>query len=467
MRMSQKEFKFPEEKKPEITPGPKRVLSAADAVALIVGIVIGAGIFRTPSLVAGNVESGGMIMLVWIIGGGVSLIGALCYAELTTTFPNTGGDYHFLKRAFGKRTAFLFAWARLSVIQTGSIALLSFIFGDYATQIYNLGDYSSVLYAGILVLFLSAINIIGIKMGAGVQKLLTTVEILGILAIIIAGIFYVPEASEVSFSFIPATNSENSMGLAMVFVLLTFGGWNEAAYISAEMHSGRKKIARALILSIFIITAIYLLINYAFLKGLGQEGMANTDAVAGTLMGEAFGKLGVVLISLLIAISAMTSANATIFTGARSNFAMGRDFKAFNFLGRWNTGNAGPVNAFILQGIIALILVSFGLFSRSGFETMIDYTAPVFWFFLLMVGISLFTLRKKEPHKRRPYRVPFYPVLPIIFCITSAYLLYSSLMYTGWGALAGIGVLAIGVGILLFNPSIADKKENAVETSEL
>ncbi|WP_255702749.1 amino acid permease [Antarcticibacterium sp. 1MA-6-2] len=142
------------------------MLGVSDAIALIVGIVIGAGIFRTPSLVAGSVESGGMMLTAWLIGGLVSLIGALCYAELTTTFPNTGGDYHFLMRAFGKRTAFLFAWARLSVIQTGSIALLSFIFGDYATQIYSLGEFSSVLYAGIIVILLTAVNIIGISIGA-------------------------------------------------------------------------------------------------------------------------------------------------------------------------------------------------------------------------------------------------------------------------------------------------------------
>lgn len=295
-------------------------------------------------------------------------------------------------------------------------------------------------------------------MGAGAQKFLTTVEILGILIIIIVGLFFVPPASEASFSFIPALASGNSMGLAMVFVLLTFGGWNEAAYISAEIRSGRKRMAGALILSIFIITLVYLLVNYAFLKGLGLEGMASTNAVAGDLMGAAFGKTGVVFISLVVAISAMTSANATIFTGARSNYALGRDFKGFGFLGKWKTQQEGPVNAFIIQGVIALILVSFGFFSRSGFETMIDYTAPVFWFFLLMVGISLFVLRKKEPNVERPFRVPLYPVLPSIFCITSSYLLYSSIVYTGWGALAGIGVLLAGGLILVFKPSVTNEE---------
>lgn len=437
---------------------PKKVLGAADAIALIVGIVIGAGIFRIPSLVAGNVESGGMMLTVWLAGGIISLIGALCYAELTTTFPNTGGDYHFLMRAFGKKTAFLFAWARMSVIQTGSIALLAFIFGDYVTQIYSLGEYSSVIYAAIIVFLLTAINIAGIHLGAHAQKILTTLEVLGVLAVIGVGLFLIPPAADVSFTFTPVSGSENALGLAMVFVLLTFGGWNEAAYISAEIRSGRKKMVSALILSILIITAIYFLINIAFLKGLGLEGMAGSNAVAGDLMGVAFGQVGVTVISIIVAVCAMTSANATIFTGARSNYALGRDFPAFSFLGIWKSELKGPVNAFIIQGIIALVLVSFGLFSRSGFETMIAYTAPVFWFFLLMVGISLFVLRKKEPGIDRPFRVPFYPILPFIFCLSSAYLLYSSIAYTGWGALVGIGVLLIGVLFLLFNPSIARRK---------
>ena len=448
-----------EEPKQDLAVAPKPILTVVDAIALIMGIVIGAGIFRTPSLVAANVESGGMMMMAWIIGGAVSLIGAFCYAELTTAFPNTGGDYHFLMRAFGKPTAFLFAWARMSVIQTGSVALLAFIFGDYASQIYRLGEYSSVIYAAMLVTLLTLINIAGIKMGAGAQKFLTAIEVLGILLIIMVGYFFIPEVSETSFSFVPVKDGGNSLGLAMVFVLLTFGGWNEAAYISAEIKKGHKLMARALVLGILLITLVYFLVNFAFLRGLGLNGIAGSNAVAGDLLGLAFGPGGVTIISLLVAFASITSANATLFTGARSNYALGRDFKTFSFLGKWKNQREGPVNALLVQGLIALILVSFGTFSRSGFETMIDYTAPVFWFFLLLVGISLFVLRKKEPHVKRPFRVPFYPILPLLFCITSTYLLYSSIVYTGWGGMVGIGVLAAGAVILLMKPSVAKKNE--------
>lgn len=429
--------------------GPAAVLSLTDAIALIVGIVIGAGIFRTPSLVAANVDSNTLFLLAWLMGGFVSLMGALCYAELTTTFPNTGGDYHFLMRAFGQRLAFLFAWARLSIIQTGSIALLAFIFGDYASRIWNLGEFSSVIYAALVVISLTFINILGIRLGTGTQKFLTSLEVAGLLMIIVAGFFFTPEAA---VSEVPASASSgggSSAGLAMVVVLLTFGGWNEAAYISAEMRKGKQQMAKALIISIILITSIYLLVNMAFLRGLGLENMAGSEAVAVDLMQVTMGQAGVLFIGLLVAVASLTSVNATIFTGARTNYALGRDFPLLTRLSQWNSRRSVPVNAFLIQGVISLLLISLGLFTRKGFETMLEYTAPVFWFFFLLVGISLFVLRHKEPDAERPYRVPFYPFTPIIFCLMSAYLLYSSIVYTGLGAFVGIGVLLAGFIVLL------------------
>ncbi len=434
---------------------PKPALGKIDAIAVIVGIVVGAGIFRTPSLVAANTSGSTMFLTAWVLGGLVSLIGALCYAELSTTFPNAGGDYHFLTRAFGKKLAFLFAWARMSVIQTGSIALLAFIIGDYATQIYSLGAFSSVLYAALVVVLLTSINIIGISVGAGAQKLLTALELLGILIVIAAGLF--SASSEPDFTTIAAAdtaNSANSLGLAMVFVLLTFGGWNEAAYISAELRSGRKGMAYVMVISILIITAIYVLMNISYLNVLGMSGMAQSDAVAADLMRLTYGEGGLVLIGLIVAVAALTSANATIFTGARTNYALGRDFPVFGLLGKWNAKTSSPVNAFLVQGGIALALIGLGFFTRNGFETIVEYTAPVFWFFLLLVGIALFVLRHKEPQRHRPFRVPLYPFTPLVFCFTSAYLLYSSLVYTGLGALVGVAVLLLGVLLLLALPSL-------------
>lgn len=429
---------------------PKPVLSVTDAVVIIVGIVVGAGIFRTPSIVAANTGSWELFLSVWVLGGLVSLIGALCYAELSSSFPNTGGDYHFLMRAFGRRFAFLFAWARMSIIQTGSIALLAYIVGDYLAQLQSFGPYSSAIYAGLVVILLSAINILGVKSGTRTQKLFVGIQFFGLFLLILAGLFISPSESVLAEIANGDAHPSMAIGLAMVFVLLTFGGWNEAGYISAELRKGSRKMVNVLIISIGVITGIYLLINLAFLNVLGIEGLAASEAPAIDLMRATTGDFGVVFIGILVAVAALTSANATIFTGARTNYALGRDFHFFSILSKWNTNTSSPINAFIVQGLIALLLIVIGATTRNGFESMVEFTAPVFWFFFLAIGIAVFVLRIKEPGVKRPFKVPLYPVTPIIFCGVCAYLLYSSLMYTGMGALVGVAILSLGTVFFFF-----------------
>lgn len=429
---------------------PKPILRMADAIVIIVGIVVGAGIFRTPSLVAANTGTWELFLSVWLFGGLISLIGALCYAELTTAFPNTGGDYHFLMQAFGKRFAFLFAWARASVIQTGSIALLAYIVGDYISQLYSLGAYSPAIYAALVVTVLTFVNIVGVKFGTGTQKILLAIQFAGLFLVVIAGFFFEPSATTLA-ALPPATGVKTTaVGLAMVFVLLTFGGWNEAGYISAELRAGSRKMVNVLVVSILIITVIYLLINAAFLQVLGIERMAASEAVGVDLMRATMGEPGVVLIGVLVAMAALTSVNATIFTGARTNYALGRDFRLFAPLGKWDAKTSAPVNALIVQGFIALVLIGLGALTRDGFQSMVDFTAPVFWFFFLAIGVSLFVLRKNKPRTPRPFKVPLYPLTPIIFCGSCGYLLYSSLAYTGIGALVGVAVLLLGMVFFFF-----------------
>jgi amino acid transporter len=431
---------------------PRRLLSLGDVMAIIVGIVVGAGIFKTPSLVAANSGSESAMLLAWLLGGLVSIAGALCYAELVTAWPHTGGDYHYLTRAYGHRVSFLFVWARMAVIQTGSIAFLAFVFGDYASQLLPLGSYSSPLYAAFVVIGITALNVSGLQPGRWTQNLLTTVEVLGLLAVILAGLFWaVPASESVAASMPPpSSGSSGAWGLAMVFVLLTYGGWNEAAYVSAEMRGNGRKVALALLLSLGIVTALYLLVNLAYLRGLGLAGMAASQTIAADLMRRAIGGGGAELVSLLVAISALTSVNATTITGARTSYALGRDYKLFSFLGHWSGRANTPANALLVQGGVALALVLLGTLTRQGFSTIVEYTAPVFWLFFLLSGISLFVLRVKEPQVRRPFRVPLYPVTPLIFCASSLYMLWSSLVYTGVGALAGVLILLAGVPFLVW-----------------
>lgn len=423
---------------------PQPVLGVLDAVALIVGIVVGAGIFSAPAVVAANAGSASGVLAAWFLGGLIALAGAMCYAELASAFPHPGGDYHYLKIAFGKTVSSLFAWARLTVIPTGSIALLAYVFGDYATEVFSLGERSSALYAGLLVTLLTALNIAGLQQGRWTQNLLALTEVAGIALVIIAGLLLAPNTA--AGTQVP-TASGTAWGLVLIFVMLTYGGWNEAAYISAELRGARRNIARALLLSIAIITALYVLINLAYLNALGLAGMSRSEAVAADVMRRATGEVGALLVSLLIAIAAITSANATILLGARMTYAFGRDFPLFAALGRWR--GSAPVNALLVQGGIALGLVFLGSLTRSGFEAMVEYTAPVFWFFFLLAGISLVVLRIRKPDVPRPFRAPLYPLTPIVFCCTSAYLLYASIVYTGVGALVGIAVLVAGIPVLL------------------
>ncbi|MGG6263931.1 APC family permease [Leptolyngbya sp. AN03gr2] len=422
------------------------LLSLTDAIAIIVGVVIGAGIFETPALVAANSSNSSMVILIWIIGGVVSFSGALCYAELATTYPHVGGNYEYLKRAFGQQVAFLFAWARMTVVQTGSIALLAFVFGDYGSQLLPLGAFSNSIYAVSAIALLTSFNLVGIRQGKQIQNLLTVITIVGLLAVIVLGLLFASPNQAMQ-----AIPTSNHWGSALLFVLLSYGGWNEAAYISAEIRHPRRNIVRSLLWSIGIITALYLLINVAYLRGLGLSGMAQSKAIAADLMRQALGEPGAVLISVLIAATALGSLNASIFTGARTNYAFGQDVPLFQFLGRWRTQSGTPMTGFIVQSAIALLLILMGTLTRNGFEAMVDYTAPVFWFFFLLSGISLILLRIREPYRLRPFQVPFYPITPLLFCAVCGYLLYSSLVYTGISAIAGVIVVALGIPFMYWS----------------
>ncbi len=394
-------------------------------MAMIIGIVIGAGIFKTPALVAGNAGSELGVILLWCAGGVISMIGALCYAELTTAYPNAGGDYHFLKRAFGYSPAFLFAWARVMVIQTGSVAMMAFIIGDYLTQILALGPYSSSIYAVAAVILLTALNAAGIREGKWTQNLLSLAIVAGLLLVIGANFWLAAAPAAASGT---ATGGGGALGMAMIFVLLTYGGWNEAAYLSAEVRGRAGKqtqMVRTLVASIVVITIIYVAANIAFLRGLGLAGVAGSEVVAADLMRRALGDVGASLISLLITVAALSTMNVTMITGARSTYALGKDYPMFAFLGRWRQHASTPANALLVQGLIALALVFLGTFARSGFKVMVEYTAPVFWFFFLLVGISIFVLRRKEPEVSRPFRVPLYPLTPLLFCVVCIYMLHA------------------------------------------
>ncbi|MGH8709091.1 MAG: APC family permease [Burkholderiales bacterium] len=429
--------------------GPRPLLSIGDGIFLTVGMVVGVGIFKLPSLVAGNTSSPAVFLLLWVLGGIVSLCGALVYAELAARHAETGGEYVFLQRGLGRGAAFLFAWSRMSVIQTGAIAAVAFAFGEYATQILALGRHSTALWAAIAVAALTGLNLAGTWQSKTAQKLTQIVLIAALILLALAAFTASPPARAIA----PAAPAANAFGLAMIFVLFTFGGWNEAAYLSGEVREARRSMVRVLVWGILAVTALYLLVNAAYLSALGLEGMRRSSAVAADAMRLAVGDHGALAVAFIVCASALTTMNAAIFTGARTYWALGRDYRLFSGLGAWRESGSTPANSLLVQGAVALALIGAGSATPDGFGAMVAYTAPVFWTFFLLTGVTLFVFRARGG-EAPAFRVPLYPVVPIAFLGMCAFMLWSALDYIrnpaygpkfGIMVLAGLAVMALGI----------------------
>ena len=433
---------------------PRRHISTAYVVMLAVGMVVGAGIFRAPAEAAANAGSVFWLYAAWILGGLLTFAGALCYSELASAFPSAGGDYHFLGLAYGRRVAFLFAWGRFAIINSGSIAFLGFVIGDYLNVIpqFHLGADGPAFYAALSVVAFTLFNLRGTYRDAAANYSVTGLEVIGLLMmgaaalwLALAGIPPLTAQAGPALTTPPA-----SFGLSLVFVLLAYGGWSEIATLSAEVKDARHGMARAHTISILVITLLYLLVNWAVLRGLGFEGLAASRAPAADLMGRAFGANAGLLIALAVACAAATSINATIIVGARTTYAAAGDFPALGLLGRWDEQRGIPAPAIWAQGAVSLALVGLGAWTRNGFQTIVDYTFPAFWLFLTLSGGALIVLRLTRRDAPRPFKTPLYPLTPLIFIASSVYMLISSLSYLAsldnprLGAFAGLGVLVLG-----------------------
>jgi APA family basic amino acid/polyamine antiporter len=401
---------------------PRPLLSVPDGIVLLCGMVIGVGIFKAPSVVAGATSSAAEFLGAWLLGGLVSLCGALVYAELAARHPDTGGEYAYLSRGLGRGVAFVFAWSRITVIQTGAIALVAFVFGDYASELLRLGDNSSAIYAALGVVALTALNVAGTLQSKTLQKILQTLLFAGLIVIGVAGLASggLPKPAE--------AGGGGAFGLAMIFVLLTYGGWNEAAYLAGEVHEARRNMTRILVWGIVVISALYLFVNLGYLAALGQDGMRGSKVVAADVIRVAVGERGAVLLALIVCVAALTTMNAAIFTGARTTWALGRDFALFARLGHWRDAGSTPANALLLQGAIALLLVAASASTPDGFSAMVAYTSPVFWTFFLLTAVTLFVFRLRGG-AAPAFRVPLYPLIPLAFCGACLFMLYSAIDY--------------------------------------
>lgn len=427
-------------------------LSVTDGVAVLVGVVIGIGIFGFPPLVAQQAATPAIYIGMWVAGGLVMLIGALCYAELGSAYPHAGGEYHYLQRAWGQRVGVLFAWARGTVIQTGSIAAVAFIYGEYAEQLVPLGAWGQAIHATLAVAALTALNILGTRESKRLQVIFTSLTVLLLGTVILAGLWNAEPVAAVAHEAAVVSaigNPAGALGMGMVFVLLTYGGWNEAAYLSGELKDPARNMRRVLLFGTLVVSLVYVLANLAYLNIFGLEGLRGVEAVGAELMRIVAGPMAAAALSLLVCIAALSTINASVLTGARVYYALGRDIPRLAVLGAWREAGSTPVRALLLQGLITLALVLFGALTEDGISTMVAYTAPVFWLFMLLTALSVIRLRSCDPERTRPFRVPLYPILPSAFALTCAGLLWSSAMYAGPGALIGIVVLFAGLPLLL------------------
>lgn len=400
--------------------GPRKSLTLFDSTCLIVGIIVGVGIYQTPPMVAGGMPGRWGLLAIWLVGGLISLAGALCYAELATTYPQAGGDYIYLRRAFGRWAGFLFAWGRVLIVYPGDIAAMAFAFATYAASLHAPLPYAEHFYAVAAVAVLTTVNVLGVREGKWTQNLLTVLKVGGLLAIVA-----VAYAAAVGPAEAPAGNEAlelSGLEVALVLVLFTFGGWNEMAYVAAEVRNPRRNILRALLLGTACVTVLYLVVNAAYYHVLGS-GMAEAEAVASEAVATALAvDGGGPVIAGLVCLSALGAVNGLIFTGARVSYAMGTEHPAFRAVGRWSETRGTPATALLLQGALAIgVILLAGSFIEAVF-----YTALVVWVFFGATGVALFVLRWREPGVDRPYRVSGYPVTPLLFCLTCGFMVYSA-----------------------------------------
>jgi amino acid transporter len=426
----------------------KKELSVFDATCIIVGIIIGAGIYETAPAVASSVGRWWGVLGLWAVGGLLSLAGALCYAELATAYPHEGGDYVYLSRAYGRWAGFLFGWVQLAVVRPGYIALVAFVFARYAMALFGpvvlggepRGQYTKAIYAGAAVLVLTIINILGVREGKWTQNILTIVKVLGMVAILAAALAG-PSASPTNTRVDVAEPLPASV--ALILILFTFGGWNEVAYVAAEVKDPRRNILRSVLAGMAAVTTLYLLGNAVFLRGLGHAGMVRSEAVAADMLKVVFPRFGGRIISALICISALGTVNGLIFTGSRISYAVGAEHRLFRLLGRWDQRRGTPLRALAVQGGIALaMIVILGSFRRT-----ILYTAAAVYSFYLATTVSVIVLRWKEPDTERPYKVTGYPLTTIVFGVCCALLIYSALVYNLRDAAICCAILLTGVPV--------------------
>jgi amino acid transporter len=427
---------------------PARTLGLLDSTSLIVGIIVGAGLYQVAPDVARGSGGWWTVLALWVAGGLISLFGAFGYAELGAALPRAGGDYVYLSRAYGRWAGFLFGWMQTVVVRPGDIAGMAFAFATYAQVVWSpwpQGGWLSPgqLYACLAVAVLTLVNAAGVREGKWTQNLLTLAKVGGLALVLVVAVAVPPgRPPESEVGDLPAR-------VALILVLFTYGGWNEMAYVAAEVRDPRRNIARALIVGTVSVTLLYVLANAAFLHTLGYAGLAGSDAVAADAVSQALPRIGGSVVAGLVCLSALGAVNGLIFTGARISYAMGREHAAFRPLGTWSGRTGTPVPALLLQGAIAIgLILVLGTFLNA-----IVYTAAAVYVFYTATSVAVLVLRRREPRLDRPFRVPLYPWPTLVFCAVCVVLVHGAVDYKPLLSLLALAFVLAGLPIYLWSRS--------------
>jgi basic amino acid/polyamine antiporter, APA family len=429
------------------TPAPTglpRVLGLWDIVAIVVGGIIGSGIFLVPAAIASQVGSPLLFLSVWVVGGLLSFFGALAFAELAAAFPQAGGAYVYLREAYGSLVAFLFGWTLFLVVDTGAMATLAVAFSTmYLPYFFDLSPAAGKLIAVAMIVALVAVNYVGVRWGANVQNGLTIIKF-GALAGVCLIVFLFADGDPSNFVR-PASepmswNLAGGFGIALVAVLWAYKGWESASYSAGETRDPGRNVPLGLFIGVLTIIGIYLVTNLAYLYVFPTGAIATSDRIASDAMSVAIGPMGASIIAVLILISIVGAANQVLLTSPRVYYAMAKDGLFFRHISDVHPRYRTPHLSILAMGAWAIVL------SLSGtFEQLFTYVIFGQWiFFGLTVG-AVFILRRKHPDMHRPYRTFGYPVTPILFILAALAISLNSLVNETWNALAGLLIIGLGL----------------------
>lgn len=421
----------------------KRVLSLTDATMINVGGILGSGIFMVPATVALYTLSSSLFFLVWIIGGVVSLFGALSVAELGAAMPKAGGQYVFLNKAYGPLWGFLYGWTAVAVINTASIAAVAMAFSEYLGFFFVLNPFEIKSIAIVSILILTIINIVDVKSGAKFQNLFTYTKISAISIVIFLGLSLDGGSSNNLFPFLSDSSFSSligPLGLAMVAVLWTFDGWIFVTYVAGEVKDPGKNIPLSIILCMVIVVSIYLTLNYVLVYVLGFDKMIGSELVMSDAALVFLGNKGAAIITVIILISLIGANNGFVLTSARINYAMAKDGLFFKQAAIIHKKFKSPANALLMQCAWSSILTLTGTFNQ-----LITYIIFASWIFYAMSAGAVIVLRKKLPDLKRPYQIPLYPWIPIIFILFAVFLTINTILEAPRDAAIGSVLILAGL----------------------